>query len=183
MIVISKDSRISITLFAFLFLWATAPAYASPSQRTPPAIGIFQLRAAAQSQQQSDTRDLKPGQPIEDELAVNKSHAYRATLKAGEYISVVVEQKGIDVAVTLFGTDGKKIADVDIVPANEKESISLVGEASGEYVLEVRRRDGAAKERASKRCMWPARIWSSLGRRASPVSPLRAHCSVWLSSA
>lgn len=144
MIVISKDSRISITLFAFLFLWATAPAYSSPSQITPPAIGIFQLRAAAQSQQQSDTRDLKPGQPIEDELAVNKSHAYRATLKAGEYISVVVEQKGIDVAVTLFGTDGKKIADVDIVPANEKESISLVGEASGEYVLEVRRRDGAA---------------------------------------
>ena len=82
------------------------------------ANGVSRLRAATQGQQQSDIRDLEPGRPIERELAVNKSHAYRTTLKAGEYINVVVEQKGLDVVVTLFGTDRKKIVEVDSVPAN-----------------------------------------------------------------
>ena len=41
---------------------------------------------------------------------------------------MVVEQKGLDVAVTIFGTDGKKIVEVDSVPANEKEFVSLQGE-------------------------------------------------------
>ncbi|HEX5732842.1 MAG TPA: CHAT domain-containing tetratricopeptide repeat protein [Blastocatellia bacterium] len=125
---------ISITLLAFLLSWTAAPAYSDPSY----------VRAATQSQQQSGIRDLKPGQPIEDELAVSKSHSYRATLKAGEYIKVVVEQKGIDVAVTLIGTDGKKIVEVDSTSVNEKESIYVVGEASGEYTLEVRRQDSEA---------------------------------------
>jgi CHAT domain-containing protein/Tfp pilus assembly protein PilF len=142
--ILSQVSLIPIGLFAFLFLLAGASAYSNPSQVSQAANGVYRLRAATQGQQKSDIRDLEPGRPIERELAVNKSHAYRATLKAGEYIKAVVEHKGIDVSIALFGTDGKKIVEVESASANEKEFVSLVGEASGAYVLEVRRQDSEA---------------------------------------
>ncbi|HJQ70799.1 MAG TPA: CHAT domain-containing tetratricopeptide repeat protein [Blastocatellia bacterium] len=66
------------------------------------------------------------------------------TLKAGEYIKAVVDQKGIDVSITLLGPGGKKIAEVDSTSVNTKEAVSLVAETAGEYVLEVRRQDGDA---------------------------------------
>ena len=49
------------------------------------------------------------GKPIERELAGGQSHAYQIALAAGQYLHVVAEQRGIDVVVTLFGPDGKKL--------------------------------------------------------------------------
>jgi hypothetical protein len=46
---------------------------------------------------------------FERELAGDQSHAYQIALAAGQYLHVVAEQRGIDVVVTLFGPDGKKL--------------------------------------------------------------------------
>src|SRR5688572_5459465 len=61
-----------------------------------------------QAQEQgADVRLLELGKPIEREMAVGQSHSYKFTLSANQYAHVLVEQKGINVEVTLFSPDGK----------------------------------------------------------------------------
>ncbi|MBO0863054.1 MAG: hypothetical protein J2P21_32080, partial [Chloracidobacterium sp.] len=45
---------------------------------------------------------LEPGKPIERELSGGQSHSYIIPMNSGEYLHIVVEQRGIDVAVALF---------------------------------------------------------------------------------
>src|SRR5262245_16801019 len=58
-------------------------------------------------------RALDPGAPIEEQLGAGRSHQYRVTLGSGEFIHVVVEQRGVDVEVTVFDPDGKQLLQVD----------------------------------------------------------------------
>ncbi len=58
-------------------------------------------------------RPLETGKPIERELAGGQQHLYQLSLSAGQYLHVVVEQRGIDVVVTLFGPTGQKLLEVD----------------------------------------------------------------------
>src|SRR5262245_29831850 len=52
---------------------------------------------------------LEPGKPIERELTGDRSHAYRLPFAAGQYVKLVVEQRGIDIVVRLSGPDGKLV--------------------------------------------------------------------------
>jgi hypothetical protein len=65
-------------------------------------------------------------------------HLIQLTLADEQYVNLVVEQRGIDVVVKLFGPDGKSITEFDAesrVPG--PESASLVAEAAGSYRLVV----------------------------------------------
>jgi CHAT domain-containing protein len=85
-----------------------------------------------------EAKALEQGRPIERELAAGQSHAYQITLADGDYLSVKVEQRGIDVAVKLFGPDGKQILESDAEPRKQgEESVSLVTEVAGSYRLSV----------------------------------------------
>ncbi|HEY6403521.1 MAG TPA: tetratricopeptide repeat protein, partial [Blastocatellia bacterium] len=60
-------------------------------------------------------------------------------MTSGQYSHIVVEQRGMDVAVALFTPDGKNIGEVD----NEKttvrsEAISAIAGVTGAYRIEVR---------------------------------------------
>src|SRR5215475_6072183 len=57
---------------------------------------------------------LEPGKPIERELSGSQTHSYQVTVADGQHVSVIVEQRGIDVIVKCFGPDGKLIADIDL---------------------------------------------------------------------
>jgi CHAT domain-containing protein/Flp pilus assembly protein TadD len=93
--------------------------------------------SAAQTAQESNS--LEPGKPIERELSGGQSHSYKITMISGQYLQVVVAQRGIDVAVALFTPDGKKIGEVDSDQTTVGlETISAVTEASGAYRIEVR---------------------------------------------
>jgi|SRR5262245_55696155 len=82
-------------------LWVGAPAeQASTSER-----------GAAPSAQESIS--LEPGKSVELELSGGQSHSYKITTIYGQYLHIVVEQRGIDVAVALFTPDGKRISEVD----------------------------------------------------------------------
>ncbi len=82
---------------------------------------------------------LEAGKSVERELAGDQSHAYTLTLAADQYLHIVVEPRGIDVAIRLFGVDGKLIAEVDTpFVGEEPEKVSLVAEAAGNFRLEVR---------------------------------------------
>src|SRR5262244_1981050 len=58
-------------------------------------------------QEDQKAQQLEPGKPIERELVGGESHSYQLALDAGQYVKLVVDQRGIDVAVRLSGPDGK----------------------------------------------------------------------------
>jgi hypothetical protein len=43
-----------------------------------------------------EPKTLVPGQPLERDIAGGQLHAYQLKLAAGQFMRVVVEQKGID---------------------------------------------------------------------------------------
>ncbi|MGH9842915.1 MAG: tetratricopeptide repeat protein [Blastocatellia bacterium] len=116
---------LAIGLLAF---WALAHGFA-----------FAQTGATTAAQATEDMRLLEPGKPITRELAGVQNHSYRIKLDVGQYVGVVVEQRGIDVVVTLVGPDDKQIAefDAEIRPQGE-EIVSQVAEAAGSYRLNVR---------------------------------------------
>jgi CHAT domain-containing protein/Tfp pilus assembly protein PilF len=98
--------------------------------------------------------ELVPGAPIERELKGGEVHFYRITLASGQFLHVVVDQRGIEVVVRLLRLDGQPLAQVYSMTGTQGPvPIYLVAEASGDYRLEVRPHD---KESASGR--YEARI-------------------------
>ena len=93
------------------------------------------LSAAAQSALEPAT--LAPGQPVEREIAGGESHAYQISLAAGQFLRVVVEQKGVNVALVLTAPDGKKVAEVNLTRYGELESLSAEAAAGGEHQLTI----------------------------------------------
>ena len=65
---------------------------------------------------------------------------------SGQFLHVVVDQRGIDVAVALFTPDGKKISEADSEHLIEgSETVSAIAEAAGAYLIEVRSPEKTAK--------------------------------------
>ena len=85
-----------------------------------------------------DVRPLVPGQPLERDMASGQTHTYQITLRAGQFMRVVVEQKGIDVAVALVAPDGKQVGEADFTGAFEQESLSHEAATDGGYQMVVR---------------------------------------------
>jgi tetratricopeptide (TPR) repeat protein len=102
-----------------------------------PAQVLGSERGAAPGAQESVS--LEPGKPIERELSGGQPHSYKITMISGQYLHIVVDQRGIDVAVALFTPDGKKIGEVDSERQIEgSEAVSAIAEAAGAYRIEVR---------------------------------------------
>jgi len=121
-----------------------APAAASLGPGSPPAQAPASERGAPQSAQES--MSLEPGKPVERELSGGQSHSYKITMNSGQYQHIVVEQRGIDVAVALFTPDYKKIGEVDSEKAAVGlETISAIAETAGAYRIEVRSAEKTAQ--------------------------------------
>lgn len=103
------------------------------------------LQTATIEARQAEIFELKQGQVIEREIAGGESHSYRVSLTTGQYLRVVIEQKGTDVVARMFGTDGQKMVEVDNDPTGGIESLSVVAEASGDYRLELQPSNKEAK--------------------------------------
>jgi CHAT domain-containing protein/tetratricopeptide (TPR) repeat protein len=87
---------------------------------------------------ENDARPLEAGKPIEREIAGGQKHYYKIALDSGQYSQLVVEQKGIDVIVTLFDSGGKKLIEVNSpVGAYRPERLSITADTSSHYRLEV----------------------------------------------
>lgn len=86
-----------------------------------------------------NARDLGPGRTIDHELSGGQSDSYYLTLTAGQYLHVIVDQRGVDVVLVLFSPDGKKLSELDS-PNGVKgpEDLQIVALVSGTYRLEVR---------------------------------------------
>src|SRR6266545_513965 len=109
----------------------SAPGRRWQSSQKPPAAGGV-------AGEEKDVRRLEPGQPIRRELEGGQEQSYRIELSAGQYLKVIVEQRGIDVAIVLSGPDGKRILKFDTESRVEgREVVSQVAEVTGEHRLMV----------------------------------------------
>ncbi|MBA4124994.1 MAG: CHAT domain-containing protein [Acidobacteria bacterium] len=131
------QAALSITL-----LFATSnlfTVFAITAQRPVDGEKIRQTNNGNEPRRHQDDAELTLGKPIERSLAGNEAHSYKIVLAVNQYLHVVVEQRGIDVVVTLFAPDGKKIVEVDSFNGSQgPEPVSMVAEAAGSYRLEVR---------------------------------------------
>src|SRR6266508_1227795 len=121
-----------------------SPAATSLRPGAPPVQAPASERGAAPSAQESIS--LEPGKPVERELSGGQSHSYKVTVGSGQYLHVVVAQRGIDVAVALVAPDGKKISEADSDHLIEgSETVSAITEMPGAYLIEVRSPEKTAK--------------------------------------
>ncbi len=81
----------------------------------------------------NDLAELVLGQPVEAVLTDNEQHSYPLTLAAGQYVEALIEQQGVDVAVTLQAPDGKALAqfDADSRPRGKETAAHIVNAADG----------------------------------------------------
>ena len=102
-----------------------------------PAQASASEHSGAQTPQESISLEL--GKPIDRELSGGRSHFYRITMAPGQFLHIVIEQQGIDVAVALSTPDGMKIAEADSYHVGAgSEAVSAISESAGAYLIEVR---------------------------------------------
>ncbi|HYK22414.1 MAG TPA: tetratricopeptide repeat protein, partial [Pyrinomonadaceae bacterium] len=81
---------------------------------------------------------LELAKPIERSIAADETQSYVLNLNAGQYAHIVVDQRGADVVLTVFGPDGGKIVRVDSPNGIYGcEPIFLVADTAGAYRIEV----------------------------------------------
>jgi CHAT domain-containing protein/tetratricopeptide (TPR) repeat protein len=119
----------------FFFVCAVGLAVIAPhsySAAAPAALII-----PRQVEQESQWPEL--GRSIERQLAAGERHSYQVSVAGNQFFHFVVNQQGIDVAVTVFGPDGKQIIEVDSPNGRDGlEPVTLVMETSGVYRIEIR---------------------------------------------
>lgn len=134
-----------------LCVWAIALLL---SPLAVPARSHFTISTTAQANAnagaaQKDVLKLEVGRLIERELTGGQAHSYQIELAAGQYLNVVVFQRGMDVAVTVIGPDGKPLMEVDSPNGSlGAEPVGLITGTTGNYRLDVHSLDeGAPKGR------------------------------------
>ncbi|HEV2855068.1 MAG TPA: CHAT domain-containing tetratricopeptide repeat protein [Thermoanaerobaculia bacterium] len=98
------------------------------------------LLAAAPSQTPAE---LIPERPIERELAAGEAHSYSIELAARPW-RVAVEQRGIDVVVSVSRPDGRRVAVDSPQDRQGPETVLIEPAAAGTFLVEVRAREPAS---------------------------------------
>jgi len=122
----------------------------------PEPTGLAQSQLLAASMQETvntsrhiedkkDTLRIELGVPVERTLSGGEVHTYEINLKVDQFINLVVDQRGIDVVVTLLGPDGKQIVEVDSPNGSRgPEPVWYVSAAAGTHKVVVRSLDKEA---------------------------------------
>ncbi|HEX7312551.1 MAG TPA: CHAT domain-containing tetratricopeptide repeat protein [Pyrinomonadaceae bacterium] len=124
--------RIHAPCIVYLAVVMAAGGLAAPSRASLPGA-------------QADVPLPAVGEPLRSEMAGGETQLFRVALSAGQYLRVVVEQRGIDVAVALVGPGQKRLLEMDSPNGSYgPEPVSALVEESGEYTIEVRSPDKKA---------------------------------------
>src|SRR6185369_16974723 len=57
---------------------------------------------------------LEIGKPIERSIDADETQSYTVSLTAGQFAHIVVDQRGVDVVVSVFAPSGTKLVRVDM---------------------------------------------------------------------
>jgi CubicO group peptidase (beta-lactamase class C family) len=93
---------------------------------------IFQLKA------QTESRFLKIGKPVVSGILVKEKHLYKIKLEKEHFAFFRVKQKGVDVLITTYNPQGRKIKEFDSPNgANGDEFVTIHSSQKGDYRLEI----------------------------------------------
>ncbi len=126
--------RLRFSLLALVScLLLSLPARAQEAAVSPPP-------SPAQSPEQAkDMGALVVGKEVDFKLAGGEVHAFSFDFKHGEFLSVRVEQSGIDVGLALYGPDGEKLGGFNVQKGlTGREVLSYEALRAGAYRFEVR---------------------------------------------
>jgi CHAT domain-containing protein/Tfp pilus assembly protein PilF len=85
-------------------------------------------------------RRLTSGATVRAALSSAQVHRYEVALSRGDYLQLIVEQQGTDVALRVLDPRGELAAAVDAVDdLFEPETLALIAEDAGTYRIEIRR--------------------------------------------
>jgi C-terminal processing protease CtpA/Prc len=103
---------------------------------------------------QESPRLLLLDSPVERELAGGQREAFTVKLAANQIARVRVEQKGIDVLVSVVAPDGAKLFDVDRpTGAAGEETATIAAQQSGMYRIEIRALEKSAPTGRYRICL------------------------------
>ena len=101
--------------------------------------GIAASLAAAQDRSRQEERTLDPDKPVEGELKGGSTHSYSVVLGAGQYLHVMVDQRGVDLVLTLRDPTGAMLSEMDVLQwPSDMEELSYEAANTGRYIVEVR---------------------------------------------
>jgi CHAT domain-containing protein len=134
-------------------------------------------QAAQSSPAQPPVCETLPfGKTIDREPSVREKHCYSFTLEAGQFVQALVEQRGIDVLVKVFGEDGKLLTRIDRLNSiHGPENASLIAPSSGAYRLQIE------SQIASERGLY--RVMLTEPRAATPTDEKRVAAEKLISEA
>jgi tetratricopeptide (TPR) repeat protein len=93
--------------------------------------------------QDADLTVLGPSEPLQRHIARGEEHLFQVTLSAGTSAEIVVEQRGIDVVVSVRDVEGKLICDFqDEVRRDGEEHAAIVAATAGVYTVAVKPAEG-----------------------------------------
>ena len=101
------------------------------------ALGVTGPRAVEADQEANDVYLHTQGQLIEQEFSSDSVHSYQVELDSGQYLSLVLEQRGIDIGVALYRPDGRMLTGFGC-RQDGPTPVSLIAEASGTYLVKLR---------------------------------------------
>jgi CHAT domain-containing protein/Tfp pilus assembly protein PilF len=105
----------------------------------PAVFALLTFMPSPRADAAQDAPRLELGRPIERIIGGLDTHRFRIALNPGLYLRVAVAQKGIDVIVTVLNPSGRKVAQIDRPNgAYGPETVSVISEAAGDYMVEVR---------------------------------------------
>jgi tetratricopeptide (TPR) repeat protein len=120
----------------------TAIALCVPSVWSAEPHGFLLPLTAAKPSQDKDATPLpEPASSIDRSLAGKESHTYQMELSEGQYVGIVVVQRGIDVVVQVLDGGGQSLADFDSESRIEgQEEVGFVSDSAGVYRVRVKAR-------------------------------------------
>jgi tetratricopeptide (TPR) repeat protein len=81
---------------------------------------------------------LEPGARVTQQIALDGKDSYAIAVALGQFLRVVIEPTGVDLALSLAAPDGRALATIDAARSRAPASISIEAETSGDYTLTVR---------------------------------------------
>jgi len=112
---------------------------------------LLSLSAVGQAKSQSgnsaaadekNSRLLEPGKPVEQKLKGGESHVYHIHLDSGQFLRVLLEERGIDLVLVLVGPENKTIVEADSLNYRwGRQPASMIADSSGTYQMRVESRD------------------------------------------
>ena len=124
-----RSSRVLRFVIAVCTLCVSLPANAqspAPSRLVEPAVV------------------LQPNKPVERDLSAKQVRAFTISADSGWLVRIASTQIGIDIVISIFGSDGAKLAEVDSSDEGPEKEALVVARRSGQQRIEVRAFDTTA---------------------------------------